>query len=133
VEAPALVESVARNNAFAQTGVDAEFGKGGNAYERNLGDPAHHLNPCLGPIERAPFYAIRVYPGDIGASIGLVTDAHARVLDADGEPVRGLYACGNDMDSLMAGAYPGPGITLGPAMTFGYLAAMHAADAGNTV
>ena len=81
--------------------------------------------------ERAPFYAIRVHPGDIGASIELVTDEHARVLGADGRPVRGLYACGNDMDSLMAGAYPGLGITLGPAMTFGYRAAMRAADADN--
>lgn len=123
----ALQETVARNNHIAGTGVDADFGKGGDAYQRNLGDPGHGPNPCLGTIDKPPFYAIRVYPGDIGASIGLVTDDNACVLDADDRAVPGLYACGNDMDSLMAGAYPGPGITLGPAMTFGYLAARHAA------
>jgi succinate dehydrogenase/fumarate reductase flavoprotein subunit len=123
----ALEETVARNNHFAGMGVDADFGKGSDAYQRNLGDPAHRPNPCLGAIGQPPFYAIRVYPGDIGASIGLVTDENACVLDADDRPLPGLYACGNDMDSLMAGAYPGPGITLGPAMTFGYLAARHAA------
>jgi succinate dehydrogenase/fumarate reductase flavoprotein subunit len=122
-----LQRSVARNNEFARTGVDADFVKGSNAYQRNLGDPAHGPNPCLGPIATAPFYAIRVYPGDIGASVGLVTDAEARVLNPDGAPIPGLYACGNDMDSMMAGAYPGPGVTIGPAMTFGYVAALHAA------
>jgi succinate dehydrogenase/fumarate reductase flavoprotein subunit len=70
---------------------------------------------------------VKVYPGDIGASTGLVTNEHAQVLRHDGSPAPGLYACGNDMDSVMAGIYPGPGITLGPAMTFGYLAARHAA------
>jgi hypothetical protein len=74
-----------------------------------------------------PFYAVQIYPGDIGASCGLVTDESARVLRVDSTPIEGLYACGNDMDSLMAGVYPAPGITLGPAMTFGYLAARHAA------
>lgn len=123
----ALQETVARSNDFARTGVDADFGKGGDAYQRNLGDPTHGPNPCLGAIDRPPFYAIRVYPGDIGASVGLVTDENARVLGADDRPVPSLYACGNDMDSLMAGVYPAPGITLGPAMTFGYLAARHAA------
>jgi succinate dehydrogenase/fumarate reductase flavoprotein subunit len=127
LDAAALQATVLRNNAFAGQGVDADFGKGSDAYQRNLGDPNHGPNPCLGPIERPPFYAIRVYPGDIGASIGLVTDEHARVLRADDRPIAGLYACGNDMDSLMAGAYPAPGITLGPALTFGYLAAHHAA------
>ena len=73
-------------------------------------------------------YAIKVYPGDIGGSIGLVTDEHARVLSSEGGPIPGLYACGNDMDSIMAGVYPGPGITIGPAMTFGYIAARHCAE-----
>lgn len=123
----ALEETVGRSNHFARTGVDADFAKGDDAYQRNLGDPTHGPNPCLGAIDRPPFYAIRVYPGDIGASIGLVTDENARVLGADNRPVPGLYACGNDMDLLMAGVYPGPGVTLGPAMTFGYLAARHAA------
>ena len=127
LDADALQATVRRNNAFAERGVDDDFGKGGDAYQRNLGDPGHGPNPCLGPIARPPFYAIRVYPGDIGASVGLVTDEHARVLRADDRPVAGLYACGNDMDSLMAGVYPAPGITLGPALTFGHLAARHAA------
>ncbi len=83
--------------------------------------------PASARSRRAPFYAITVWPGDIGASCGLVTDGCARVLRADGTPIEGLYAVGNDMDSLMAGIYPAPGITLGPAMTFGYLAASHAA------
>ncbi|MEQ8394386.1 FAD-dependent oxidoreductase [Thalassobaculum sp.] len=123
----ALQETVERNNRYAADGNDPEFGKGGDAYQRNLGDPTHGPNPCLGPIGSAPFYAIRIYPGDIGASVGLVTDAEARVLDGDGVPVPGLYACGNDMDSMMAGIYPGPGITIGPAMTFAWIAARHAA------
>jgi succinate dehydrogenase/fumarate reductase flavoprotein subunit len=127
IEPAALEATVRRYNGFAAGGVDPDFGKGGDAYQRNLGDPAHGPNPCIGPIETAPFYAILVYPGDIGASCGLVTDESARVLRADGTAIEGLYACGNDMDSLMAGIYPGPGVTLGPAMTFGYLAACHAA------
>lgn len=127
IEPAVLQETVARNNAYAADGVDPEFGKGGDAYQRNLGDAAHGPNPCLGPIATAPFYAIEVRPGDIGASVGLVTDADARVLDATGRPVPGLYACGNDMDSMMAGIYPGPGITIGPAMTFAWIAARHAA------
>ena len=128
VDAAGLSMEVEAQNAFAATGVDLAFGKGGDDYEQNLGDPEHGPNPCLGPIETPPFYAIEVYPGDIGASVGLVTDEHARVIAADGTPIAGLYACGNDMDSIMAGAYPGPGITIGPAMTFGYIAAHHAVE-----
>jgi succinate dehydrogenase/fumarate reductase flavoprotein subunit len=124
--ADALSATVARHNRFAETGKDEEFGKGEDAYQRNLGDPAHGPNPCLGPIAKPPFYALELYPGDIGASAGLACDASARVLDADGAPIDGLYACGNDMASIMAGRYPGPGITLGPAMTFGFIAARHA-------
>ncbi len=130
IDAGGLEEAVGAHNRYTERGVDEDFGKGSNAYERNLGDPAHGPNPCLGAIATPPFYAIEVHCGDIGASVGLVTDAAARVLDANGAPIAGLYACGNDMDSLMAGAYPGPGITLGPAMTFGYIAANHMADAG---
>lgn len=127
IDPAALQASVEANNRYAAEGVDPEFGKGGDAYQRNLGDPTHGPNPCLGRIGTAPFYAIKVYPGDIGASVGLVTDADARVLDGGGAPVPGLYACGNDMDSMMAGIYPGPGITIGPAMTFAWIAARHAA------
>ena len=127
IPAMALAETVARHNDFARTGIDEDFGKGADAYQRNLGDPTHAPNPCIGPATERPFYEVTVYPGDIGASCGLVTDEQARVLRADGTCVPGLYACGNDMDSIMAGFYPGPGITIGPAMTFAFLAARHAA------
>ncbi|MGE0724413.1 MAG: FAD-binding protein, partial [Alphaproteobacteria bacterium] len=127
VDADELAATVARHDGFATTGIDTDFGKGGDAYQRNLGDPTHRPNPCIGPLGAPPYLAIQVWPGDIGASVGLVTDADARVLDADGRPLPGLYACGNDMDSIMAGVYVGPGITIGPAMTFGYIAAAHAA------
>jgi succinate dehydrogenase/fumarate reductase flavoprotein subunit len=128
VTAAAVSATVERHNWFARTGVDEDFGKGSDAYQRNLGDAAHVPNPCIGPLGKPPFYAVKIYPGDIGASCGLVTNERAQVLRKDGSTVEGLYACGNDMDSIMAGIYPGPGITLGPAMTFGYLAARHAAE-----
>ena len=128
VPAAALSASVERHNGFARTGVDDDFGKGSDAYQRNLGDAAHAPNPCIGPLAKPPFCAVKIYPGDIGASCGLVTNERAQVLRKDGSTVEGLYACGNDMDSIMAGIYPAPGITLGPAMTFGYLAARHAAE-----
>ncbi|PHP65189.1 FAD-binding dehydrogenase [Zhengella mangrovi] len=121
----ALVRTVDRYNSLAAAGEDSDFHKGGSAYNRYLGDPENKPNPCLRPIDQGPFYAVQVWPGDIGTSIGLVTDASARVLDGGGEPVPGLFACGNDMNSIMAGSYPGPGITLGPALTFGYIAAKH--------
>lgn len=132
---PRLMATVARHNGFALTGVDEDFHKGSDAYQRNIGDTAHGPNPCIGPLVAPPFYGVRIYPGDLGASCGLVTNAAAQVLTADGTTVPGLYACGNDMDSIMRGVYPGPGVTLGPAMTFGYLAALHAAgnhDAGSS-
>ncbi|MDF3835241.1 FAD-binding protein, partial [Cupriavidus basilensis] len=101
--------------------------RGSTDYQRANGDASQGgLNPCLGPLATGPFYAIRLYPGDIGAATGLLTDADARTLDAAGKPIPGLYACGNDMHSIMGGAYPGPGITIGPGLTFAYLAARHA-------
>ncbi len=84
-------------------------------------------NPCIGAIDKPPFYALAIHASDIGTSCGLVTDEFARVLPDDGSPIAGLYACGNDMGSVMAGAYPGPGITIGPGMTFGFIAARRAA------
>jgi succinate dehydrogenase/fumarate reductase flavoprotein subunit len=125
--AAGLAETVARHNGFAATGVDEEFRKGSDAYQRNLGDPTHGPNPCIGVIATPPFYAVQIHAGDIGASCGLVTNEFAQVLRPDGSCVDGLYASGNDMDSMMAGVYPGPGITIGPAMTFGFVAARHAA------
>jgi len=125
--APALAEEIEAYNGPARRGEDPAFGRGSTAYNRYVGDPAVAPNPCVAPLEQGPFYAIKVVPGDLGTFAGLVTDAHARVLDAAGRPIPGLYAAGNDMASIMGGAYPGGGITLGPAMTFGYLAGLHLA------
>ena len=130
VPVAALSETIRRANTYALAGVDPEFGKGSTAYNRYLGDASHKPNPCLGPIGTAPFHAVRVYPGDIGTAAGLETDASARVLGADGQPIPGLYAVGNDMNSIMAGSYPSAGITLGPALTFGYIAGIALADRG---
>jgi succinate dehydrogenase/fumarate reductase flavoprotein subunit len=125
-----LERTIAQYNADAVRGVDSRFGLGGDVYQRFLGDAAHGPNPCMRPVEKPPFYAVRLYPSDLGTAAGLVTDADARVLDGEGRPIPGLYACGNDMSSIMGGAYPGPGITLGPALVFGWLAARHLADRG---
>jgi succinate dehydrogenase/fumarate reductase flavoprotein subunit len=123
-----LRETVDRMNLYAQTGRDPEFGRGSTMYQNHNGDAsAGGANPNLGRIATAPFYALRLYPSDIGTSSGLVTDEVARVLDAGNQPIAGLYACGNDMQSIMGGTYPGPGITLGPAIAFAYIAASDAA------
>jgi succinate dehydrogenase/fumarate reductase flavoprotein subunit len=127
VDTANLADSVARMNGFARTGLDEEFHRGSTVYQRNLGDPAAGANPTLGPIAQAPFHAIKLYPGEIGTSTGLVTDRDARVVTGDG-PIPGLFAVGNDMHSIMGGAYPGPGITLGPAITFAHVAARAAAS-----
>ena len=127
IDPDGLRDSIARMNHFAALGEDPDFGRGHTDYQRNTGDAsAGGKNPNLGPIATPPFYAVRLYPSDIGASTGLVTDSHARVLGSGDRPIAGLYACGNDMQSIMGGAYPGPGITLGPAVTFAYLAASSA-------
>jgi predicted oxidoreductase len=129
----ALAHTVARHTGFARTGVDEDFAKGSDAYQKNLGDPLHRPNPCIGAIDKPPFYALAIYASDIGTSCGLRTNVFGQVLRADGSPIAGLYACGNDMASIMAGAYPGPGINIGPGMTFGFIAARHAAaDLGKT-
>jgi len=130
VDPAGLVETIRAHNEFARTGVDTEFGKGSNAYDRATGDPDHAPNPCLGPIERPPFLAVAVHPTPLGTSLGLLTDGQARVLDGAGRPIPGLYACGNDQHSVFGGEYPGAGAQLGLAMTFGYLAARHAAGEG---
>jgi succinate dehydrogenase/fumarate reductase flavoprotein subunit len=127
VDAPALHATVTRYNTFAQTGTDVDFGKGETELNRFNGDETHTPNPCIGPVARAPFYAVALWPAEIAVSTGLSTDADARVLDKDRSAIPGLYACGNDMASPMAGSYPGPGTTLGPGMVFAYRAAMHAA------
>jgi succinate dehydrogenase/fumarate reductase flavoprotein subunit len=132
IDATELQATVERMKQFAQTGVDSDFGRGSTLYQRNLGDPKRKPNPTLGAIAKPPFYAVRLYPGDIGAAAGLITDEHARVLGANGTPITGLYAIGNDMNSIMGGTYPAPGITLGPGIVFAYIAVTHAAK-GQTV
>jgi succinate dehydrogenase/fumarate reductase flavoprotein subunit len=128
IDAAGLSETVARMNEYARTGIDPEFGRGTNAYHRVNGDASRGLpNPNLGPIGAAPFYAVQLLPGDIGAATGLVTDETAQVLGPDDRPIGGLYAVGNDMQSVMGGVYPGPGITIGPGIAFAYAAARHAA------
>ena len=128
VPADGLLASAAQMNEAARTGVDEAFGRGASAYDRYLGDPMHTPNPCLGPIETAPFYAVQVWPGDIGTATGLDTDAKARVLDENGAAIPGLYACGNDMASIMGGTYPSAGITLGPNLTFGFIVGQDLAE-----
>ncbi|PVE22997.1 succinate dehydrogenase [Microvirga sp. KLBC 81] len=123
----ALQDTIDAYNAKAEMGEDPEFGRGGDIYQRHLGDAGVRPNPCVAPIRKPPYYAVAVYPADLGTAAGLRTDARARVLAEDDAPIPGLYACGNDMNSVMNGAYPGPGITLGPALTFGYVAAKDAA------
>lgn len=122
VPAAELERTVAQMNRAAETGVDEVFNRGASAYDRYLGDAAHKPNPCLGPVRKAPFYAVQIWPGDIGSAAGLRVDTQARVLGADGQAIPGLFACGNDMNSIMGGTYPAAGITLGPALTFGYIA-----------
>jgi 3-oxosteroid 1-dehydrogenase len=118
----ALHATVERFNGFARTGVDEDFHRGDSAYDRYYGDPRNGPNPCLGVIAKPPFYAVRLVPGDLGTKGGLRTDEHARVLRADGSMVPGLYAVGNVSSAVMGRSYAGAGATLGPAMTFGYLA-----------
>ncbi|MFI5495232.1 3-oxosteroid 1-dehydrogenase [Actinoplanes sp. NPDC051859] len=124
VPTPALSATVDRFNGFAATGHDDDFGRGDSAYDRYYGDPRNKPNPCLGPISKPPFYAFQVVPGDLGTKGGLRTDEHARVLREDGTPIPGLYAAGNASAAVMGRSYAGAGATLGPAMTFGYLAAL---------
>jgi succinate dehydrogenase/fumarate reductase flavoprotein subunit len=127
IDAGELQATVAEFNKAAAEGRDPAFGKGSRAYNRYQGDALHGPNPCIAPLERPPFYAIKLVIGDLGTYAGMKTDAQARALDADGRPIPGLYAAGNDMASIMGGNYPGAGITLGPALTFGYVAGCHLA------
>jgi 3-oxosteroid 1-dehydrogenase len=129
VPAGALRDTVERFNGFAASGSDDDFGRGASAYDRYYGDPRQRPNPCLGPLRKPPYYAFSVVPGDLGTKGGLRTDERARVLRADGTPIPGLWAAGNASASVMGRGYAGAGATLGPAMTFGYLAALDLAGA----
>ena len=123
---------MSRYNAGARLGKDPQFGRGESSYNRYLGDATHQPNPCVAPIEQGPFYAVKLYMGDLGTFHGLKTDGEALVLDNQGLPIPRLYAAGNEMASMMGGSYPGAGITLGPAATFGYIAARSMAARGET-
>lgn len=128
VPADKLEQTVSRMNDYARTGVDPEFGRGGNIYDRFFGDPSVTPNPNLGPIDTAPFYAVPINNGDLGTKGGLRCDSRARVLNGAGKPIEGLYAAGNCSASPFGDCYPGAGATIGPAMTFGFVAANDIAD-----
>ena len=128
VPADRLKATIARFNEHAVKGEDPDYNRGWSAQDRYYGDPRVKPNCSLGPIETGPFYAVRIYPGDLGTKGGLLTDDHGRVLKEDGQPIRGLYAAGNSTASVMGRSYPGAGGTIGPALMFGFLAAEAAAD-----
>lgn len=124
-----LCQTIARFNGFAETGVDQDFHRGESAYDHWQGDPTVKPNPNLGAIEKPPFYAVKLYPGDVGTCGGLLTDEYARVLRKDGSVIEGLYATGNSTASVMGRSYPGAGASIGASMTFGFIAARHATGA----
>ncbi|TDN59231.1 FAD-binding protein [Paraburkholderia sp. BL10I2N1] len=129
IDAAGLQATVTRFNGFCRTGVDSDYGRGSRAFDRCHGDPTIKPNPNLGPIEQAPFYAVRMYPGDVGTAGGLVTDEYARVLKDDGSVIPGLYATGNCTASVVGRCYPGAGSSIGASFVFGYIAALHASGA----
>ena len=129
IDSAVLQATVDEFNRSASKGEDPAFGKGNKAYNRYQGDELITPNPCVAPLAQGPFYAIKLVVGDIGTFAGLVTDEKTRVLDASSKPIKGLYAVGNDAASVMGGNYPGAGITLGPALTFGYIAGLQLAAA----
>jgi 3-oxosteroid 1-dehydrogenase len=126
IDAAGLAETVRLNNEYARTGKDLEFRRGDSAYDRYYGDARVKPNPCIAPIAKPPYYAVVIRPGDTGTNGGLVTDEFARVLNQSGDPIAGLYAIGNTASCVMGTTYPGAGGTIGPCMTFGYVAARHA-------
>ncbi|WP_238422484.1 3-oxosteroid 1-dehydrogenase [Gordonia sp. 'Campus'] len=129
----ALARTVGTFNQFASAGHDPDFGRGESAYDRYYADPANRPNPSLGELTTPPFYAARMVPADLGTKGGIVTDEDARALTADRRPIPGLYAVGNASAALMGHTYAGPGATIGPALVFGYLAALHAAGSAGSV
>jgi len=127
IDPKGLEAAVQRFNQYAVEGKDPDFHRGDSAYDRIYSDPRVKPNPNLAPLTKPPFYAVRVWPGDLGTKGGLLTDEFARVLREDGSPIKGLYAAGNTSASVMGHTYPGPGSTIGPAMVFGMIAGRHAA------
>lgn len=129
IDAAMLVRTVADYNVGAVRGVDLQFGRGSTAFNRYLADPDNKPNPCVAPIGKGPYYAVKVVMGDLGTFDGIRTNVTGQVLADGGQPIPGLYAVGNDRASIMGGNYPGAGITLGPIMTFGYITGRHIAGA----
>ena len=128
VDPVGLAATVTRFNEMARNGVDTDFHRGDSAYDKYYGDPTNKPNPCLGPIDQAPFYAVKIVPGDLGTKGGIVTDERARALRPDGSVIDGLYAAGNASAAVMGHTYAGAGSTIGPALVFGYLAALDIAE-----
>jgi 3-oxosteroid 1-dehydrogenase len=122
-----LGTTVRRFNQHAVSGQDPEFGRGESQYNKVLGDPGNKPNPAVGPLDKAPFYAVEIYPGDVGTAGGVVTNEHAQVLDQSDEPIPGLYATGNMTATVMGRTYLGAGASIANTTTFGYIAAQHAA------
>jgi len=123
VDSPQALDATVRQfNQGAQRGEDPEFGKGADAHSRFRGDQTHRPNPSIAPVGDGPYYAVAIHPGDLSTVGGLETNGRAQVLDAESQPIRGLYAAGLDMNSMMRGRYPGGGSSIGPAMTFGFVA-----------
>jgi 3-oxosteroid 1-dehydrogenase len=127
IDGTALTATVARFNDMAARGVDDDFGRGAPIYDNVFGDPTNKPNTCLGTISKPPYYALALYPGDVGMAGGLVTDEHGAVLREDGTPIEGLYASGCTAASAMGRMYVGGGISLGQSSVFGFLAAEHMA------
>jgi len=125
IDVAGFTAEVARFNGFAATGIDEDFQRGASFHNQAMGDPNNKPNPSLGAIERGPFYAVKIWPMDVGTSGGIVTDEYARVLKADGKPIAGLYAAGNITAPVVAGTYPGAGASLGGGVTWGFVAARH--------
>ena len=126
VDPAALAAEVARFNGFARKGKDLDFHRGERAYDTWYGDPTVKPNPNLGAIEKGPFLAFKMFPGDVGTAGGIVTDEHAQVLRDDGTPIEGLYATGNSTASVMGRCYPGAGASIAASFVFAWLAAHHA-------
>ncbi len=125
IDVAGFTAEVARFNGFAASGVDEDFQRGASFHNQAMGDPNNKPNPSLGAIERGPFYAVKIWPMDVGTSGGIVTDEYARVLKTDGKPIAGLYAAGNITAPVVAGTYPGAGASLGGGVTWGFVAARH--------
>lgn len=132
IDRAGLEATIEAYNKEAKSGMDSAFHRGSTAYQRAQGDPDHQPNPCNAPIIKAPFYAVAIVPGSLGTFAGLICDTNGRVLDRAQQPIQGLFAAGNDMNSIFGGTYPSGGITLGPAMTFGYIIGKYVAAKHST-